>query len=438
LSPRVCDPGARFLDFDDADPTPTPLTKEANLEVLHPRCAGVDVHKDEVTVCARITEGGRVSQDVRSFSTTTSGLLQLAEWLVDHQCTHVAMEATGVYWKPVWHVLEGSFDLVLANAQHIRNVPGRKSDVNDATWIADLLAHGLIRGSFVPPSPVQEIRDLSRTRKQLVRETTQHVQRIQKTLEDANIKVASFISDMLGQSGRAILQALIAGETDPEKLVELTSGRLKASRTTLVEALRGRVTAHHRFLLKLHLDQVDALSTAVREVEARMGDALAPFREEVERLKTMPGVSDIVAQVIAGEVGLDMSRFPTAGHLISWAGLCPKMDESAGKRRSTRVRKGAPWLKTTLVQAAWAAARKKDSYFQAQFLRIKSRRGPKKAILAVASSMLTSAYYMLRDQVDYHDLGADYFGRRDKDKIAKRLVRRLQDLGLQVEIRATG
>ncbi len=336
----------------------------------------------------------------------------------------------------MWHVLEESVELVLANAMHIRHIPGRKSDVNDATWIADLLAHGLLRGSFVPPAPIQELRDLTRTRKQLVREITQHTLRIQKTLETANLKLTGVLTDILGVSGRAILQALVAGETNPDRLAELARGRLKASRADLVAALHGRVTAHHRFLLQLHLAQIDALEGAVRAVEARLGDALAPFRAAVDRLITMPGVSEIVARVLVAEIGVDMTRFPTAGHLISWAGLCPRLDESAGKRRSTRTRPSNPWLKTTLVQGAWAAARKKDGYLRAQFLRLKSRRGPKKAIIAVAASMLTAAYYMLKDGADYRDLGADHFDRRDKAKLAQRLLARLHDLGFNVELRA--
>jgi transposase len=396
----------------------------------------LDVHKDQVTACRRIVDGGKVTQEVQVFATTTSGLLAMAEWLTEAQCTHVVMEATGVYWKPVWHVLEASFELVLANAQHVRNVPGRKSDVSDAMWLADLLAHGLVRGSFVPPTPVQEMRDLTRTRKQLVREIVQHTQRIQKTLEDANIKLDSVISDILGASGRAFLGALIGGETDPEQLAKLAHPRLQVGRRQLVEALRGRVTPHHRFLLQLHLAQIDSLEKAVRDLEARMGEALAPFREHIEHLKTIPGVSDTVAQVIASEVGFDMSRFASAGHLISWAGLCPKMDESAGKRRSTRVRKGAPWLKTTLVTAAWAAVRKKTGYLRTQFLRIKSRRGAKKAILAVAASILTAVYHMLRDHRPYRDLGSDHFDQRDKRQVAKRLLKRLGDLGYQVEVKA--
>jgi transposase len=362
------------------------------MEVLYPRCAGLDGHQQTVVACARIVGEAGVVQDVETFETTTQGLERL-------------------------------------------RVPGRKSDVSDAMWIADLLAHGLIRGSFVPPTPVQELRDLTRTRKQLMREIAQHTQRIQKTLEDANIKITGVISDVLGQSGRALLDALIAGETDPERLVQRTTGRLQAPRSQLVEALRGRVRPHHRFLLKLHLDQIDALRGAVREIEERIGESTEPYRAAVELLDTIPGVNPTAAHVILGEIGYDMARFPTAAHLISWAGLCPRNDESAGKRRSTRVRKGAPWLKATLVQAAWAAARKKGSYLRAQFLRIKARRGPMKAILAVAASMLTAAYHMLRTGAVYDDLGERYFDTRDRVKLVRRLVRRLGDLGVQVELK---
>ena len=403
------------------------------MEVLYPRCAGLDVHKDVVVAAVRCVSEPR-QQEVRSFATTTSGLVALSEWLASQGCTHVAMEATGVYWKPVWHVLEAEFELVLANAQHVRNVPGRKTDVGDAAWIADLLAHGLIRSSFVPPAPIQELRDLTRTRKQLTREISQHSLRLQKILEDANVKVASVLSDVLGRSGRAMLEALIAGESDPERLADLAQGTARKKRDALVEALRGRVTPHHRGLLRLHLRLVDALRAALREVDASLGKALAPIQAAVRQLTTMPGISDIVAHVIVAEIGLDMARFPSPAHLISWAGLCPRNDESAGKRRSTRVRKGAPWLKTTLVTAAWAAVRKKDSYLRAQFLRLKARRGAKKAILAVAASMLTATYFMLRDGVEYQDLGPDHFDRRDRSKVIHRLVRRLRDLGCAVQI----
>lgn len=405
------------------------------MEVLYPRCAGLDVHKDTVVACIRcVTEP--VHREVRTFATTTSDLFELADWLESHGCTHVAMEATGVYWKPVWHILEARFELVLANAQHIRNVPGRKTDVNDAMWIADLLAHGLIRGSFVPPARIQELRDLTRTRKQLVREISQHTLRIHKVLEDANLKVASVLSSVLGTSGRAMLAAIVAGQDNPEHLADLAVGTARRKRVELIEALRGRTTDHHRAMLKLHLGLIAALESALAELDGAAGKLLAPIQERAALLTTMPGVSDIVAQVIVAEIGVDMSRFPTAGHLVSWAGLCPRNDESAGKRRSTRVRKSGTWLKTTLVTAAWAAARKKDSYLRAQFLRIKSRRGAKKAILAVAASMLTAAYHMLRDGIEYRDLGPLHFDHRDEAKTVRRLVRRLSDLGYDVEIRA--
>jgi transposase len=404
------------------------------MDVVYSRCAGLDVHQKTVVVCARVADGARVQREVHTFGTTTGELLALAEWLAARALTHVAMESTGVYWKPVWHVLEGQCELVLANAMHIRNIPGRKSDVNDATWIADLLAHGLIRGSFVPPAPIQELRDLTRTRKQLVREIGRHTLRLQKTLEDANLKLTGLLSDVLGKSGRAILAALVAGESDPARLATLAGGRLKATRAELVAALHGRVTAHHRFMLQLHLTQIAALEAAVQELDARLEAALAPFRPVVDRLITIPGVSQVVARVLVAEIGPDLSRFPTAGHLVSWAGLCPRLHESAGKRLSTRVRPGTPWLKTTLVQAAWAAVRTKGSYLQAQFLRLKNRRGPKKAIIAVAASMLTAVYYMLTRAVPYHDLGAAHFERRDHAKLAQRLVRRLRDLGFTVTL----
>lgn len=402
------------------------------MDILHPRCAGLDVHKDTIVACVRCVSAP-VHHEVRSFASTTSGLLALSDWLGEHRVTHVAMEATGVYWKPVWHILEAHFELVLANAQHIRNVPGRKTDVNDAMWIADLLAHGLIRASFVPPVATQELRDLTRTRKQLVREVAQHSLRIQKVLEDANLKLGSVLSNVLGTSGRNMLTAIIAGEADPERLAALAQGRARRKTSELREALRGRITAHHRTLLKLHLDVIDALEHTLAELDAEVGKALAPIRQCVRLLTTMPGISDVTAQVILAEVGADMTRFPDAAHLISWAGLCPRNDESAGKRRSTRVRKGGTWLKTSLVSAAWAAVRVQSSYLHAQFLRIKARRGPKKAILAVAASMLTAVWHMLRDGVEYADLGRDYFSRHDTTKTIQRLLKRLNDLGCHLQ-----
>ena len=405
------------------------------MEVLYLRCAGLDVHQKTVVACARTAAGTAVQQDVRTFGTATGELLALGDWLTAHGCTHVVMESTGVYWKPVWHVLEGQFALVLANAMQTRAVPGRKTDVNDAMWLADLLAHGLVRASFVPPAPIHELRDLTRTRKQLVREIAQHTLRVQKVLEDANLKLTSVLSDVLGVSGRAILAALIRGERDPERLADLLQGHLRARRADVVAALHGRVTPHHGFLLQLHLTQVDGLEAAVRGLEARLGEMLAPFHDAVERLLTIPGVGPTVARVLVAEIGVDMTRFPTSGNLISWAGLCPRSDESAGKRRSTRVRRGTPWLKTALVQAAWAGVRTKDTYLHAQFLRLKARRGSKKAILAVAASMLTAAYYMLRDGTTYVDLGAAHFDRRSQAQITRRLIRRLENFGLVVEVR---
>jgi len=342
------------------------------------------------------------------------------------------MESTGVYWKPVWHVLEGRFELVLANAMQVRNMPGRKSDVNDATWIAELLAHGLIRPSFVPPAPVQQLRDLTRTRKQLVREIARHTLRVQKVLEDANVKLTTVASNVVGVSGRAVLCAIVDGESNPERLADLTQGRLKASREQIVEALRGTLTEHHRFMIKLHLEQIEQLERAVRDVEARAG--AGPFRAAIELLSTIPGVSETTATVIVAEIGDDMTRFPSAGHLVSWAGLCPRLDESAGKRLSNRTRRGAPWLKTVLVQAAWAASNKRNSYFRARFLRLKARRGPKKAVVAVASSMLVAAYHMLKTGAVYQDLGADHFDRLDRHKATDRLVRRLTALGYRVRL----
>jgi transposase len=405
------------------------------MEVLYPHCAGLDVHKETVVACARHMVNGTVTREVRTFGTTTKDLLVLSEWLASHGCTHVAMEATGVYWKPVWHILsDGDFTLVLANAKHVKNVPGRKTDVNDATWLADLMAHGLIRGSFVPDAQTQELRGLLRTRKQFVRERSSHVQRLQKTLEDANIKLDSVISDILGLSGRAMIEALIAGETDPDALAALAHRRIKAPPPVLREALRGRVTNHHRFLLQLHLDHIKGLDTAIDAIDREVDTQIEPFRIAVLLLTTIPGVNDLGAQVIRAEIGGDMSRFPNDANLLSWAGFCPQSDESAGKRRSNRMRKGAPWLKTTLIQCAWAATRKNGSYFQAQFRRLRARRGAKKAICAVAASILTTAYHMLKDGTVYHDLGPDHFDRRARTVQTRRLLTRLQNLGYAVHI----
>lgn len=406
------------------------------MDVVHERCAGLDVHKDEVVACARVVTDGHVQRTHDRFPTTTRGLLALADWLAEHRCRVVALEATGVYWKPVWHVLETTVELLLANPAHVRAIPGRKSDLNDATWLADLLAHGLIRGSFVPPPAIQEIRDLTRTRKQLVRQIAQHTLRLQKTLEDANIKIAGVISDLLGMSGRAVLQGLIDGETDPEQLLTRTTGRLQADPDRLRAALEGRLRDHHRFLLQLHLDQITALERGLRTIDDRLGERLRPFEAITTRLRTMPGVSHVVAQTLVAEIGVDMRRFPTPGHLRSWVGLCPRLDESAGKRRSTRIRHGAPWLKTVLVQAAWSAVRNREGYPHAQYQRLRARRGAKKAIVAVAASLLTAAYFILRDDVEYRDLGGRYFDAHNIARAATRLTKRLEALGFRVQLTA--
>jgi transposase len=415
------------------------------MEVIHPRCGGLDVHKETVVACVRLALGDKVTREVRTFETTTSGLLLLLAWLTEMGCTHVAMEATGVYWKPVWNILsDGDFELVLANAAHIKNVPGRKTDVSDAAWIADLLAHGLIRSSFVPDQEIQEMRELMRTRKQLGRQQSSHVQRLQKTLECANIKLDSVITDIVGKSGRAMIQALIAGETDPIKLAALADRRIKASPQELREALRGRVTDHHRFLLHLHLQHIEFADAAILDIDRNVAALIARMDQEVEAgrafqtlialLITIPGIDVLAARAILAEIGPDMSRFPTAGHLVSWGGLCPRNDESAGKRRSTRLRKGDRWLKTLLVQCAWAAKRKKNSYFNAQFHRITGRRGPKKAACAVAASLLTTIYHMLKDGTPFQDLGADHFDRRSKEVRAKRLISQLAKLGFDAKL----
>ena len=409
--------------------------EEGTMELQHARCCGLDVHKNSVVACLRLVSDGKITTEVRTFGTTTAELFRLSEWLASNECTHVAMEATGVYWKPVWHILDdGEFALVLANAAHVKNVPGRKTDVNDAMWLAELLAHGLIRASFVPDPQTQEMRTLLRTRKQFTRENSRQVQRVQKTLEDANIKLDSVLSDVMGKSGRAMIEALIAGETNPVKLASLADRRVKASQDELRESLRGRVTKHHRFLLRLHIDQIDALDAAIAKIDAEVQADLAPFRAAVEQVISIPGIKEIGAEVILSEIGIDMSRFPSAAHLISWACICPRNDESAGKRRSNRVRRGSVWLKTTVVQCAWAAVKKKDSYLQAQFFRIRARRGDRKAILAVAASMLTAIYHMLKDGTMYQDLGRNYFDRRSNEVQKQRLVKRLAELGYAAEL----
>jgi transposase len=367
---------ACFLGFCIGEaPLPARCDEEAMMDVIHDRVAGLDVHKDTVVACVRAMSGNRATRECRTFATTTEGLLALLAWLDLSRCAVVAMEATGVYWLPVWKILSaGEFELVLANAAHIKAVPGRKTDLNDAMWIADLAAHGLIEASFVPDDERHGLRTLTRTRKQLVREQTRHVQRIQKTLTEANIRLDSALSDIMGLSGRRMIEAMIKGVRDPKQLAALASRGVKATEKELHEALHGRLTDHHRFLLELHLGQWDALSASIKAVDAEVDARVARMdREEradkarfsnaIRRLESIPGVSKVSALAILSEIGVDMSRFERAGHLIAWAGLCPSQNESAGKRKQTRLRKGAPWLKTMLVQCAWAAKRATNSYW---------------------------------------------------------------------------
>jgi len=421
------------------------------MEVMHERVAGLDVHKATIVACVRIQSGRQVKRECRTFSTTTDDLQALLRWLTEQRCSHVAMEATGVYWIPVWKILsDGDFDLVVANAAHVKNVPGRKTDLNDAMWLADLMACGLVNASFVPEEPLQDLRSLMRSRKQLGREQTRHVQRIHKALIEANIRLDQVLSDIMGASGRRIIEAMIAGVRDPDRLAALASKQVKATAQELRDALHGRLTDHHRFLLKLHLGQYDALEAAIRDIDVEVdaqitrldqqlnaagrGAKAVPFRDLIKLLCTVPGVSVLAAIMILAEIGRDMSRFPTAGHLISWTGLCPGQHESAGKRKSTRLRKGNPWLKVTMVQCGWAAKRKKDSYYRAQFFRIQSRRGPQKAICAVSASILTAVYHILKDGTEHRDLGADYFKRRSAEAQTKRLVAQLSKLGYEVKL----
>lgn len=407
------------------------------MDVLYPRCAGLDVHKKTVVAAARLVEDGKVRVEVHTFETTTAGLMALTEWLSGHGVTSVAMEATGVYWKPVWHILStaGSFELVLANALHVKAVAGRKRDVSDAAWLADLQAHGLIQGSFVPPREVAELRSLVRTRKQLVRERSSHTQRIQKTLEEANIKLDSVISDVLGQSGRAMLEAIIAGESNPERLAALANARIKASPETLVRALDGRPTEVHRVLLRLHLDQIDAIDRSIAAIDRHVEARLDPFRTALEQIVTVPGMGRCSTTAVLGEIGIDMSRFPSEGQFLSWACLVPRNDESAGKRRSSRLRPGANWLKTMMVQCAWAAVRRSGCKFAALFNRLKPKRGARRAICAVAAEMLRTIYHMLKNGTLYEEHRVEPRHHATRQAQARRLIRRLARIGFAAEIK---
>jgi transposase len=372
------------------------------MNVLYPCCAGLDVHKKTVVACVRrISPGGQVDQEVRTFATMTADLLALGDWLAERGVKRVAMESTGVYWKPVYYLLEDRFEVMLVNAQHIKQVPGRKTDVKDCQWIAELLQYGLLRPSFVPPRAIRELRDLTRQRTQLIADRARAVNRVQKVLEDANIKLASVASDVLGVSGRAMIRSLIAGDNDPTQLAKLARGRLRSKIPALEQALQGRVNEHHRFLLTMLLDQIEFLERLIGRLDAQVAERVAPFSDAVGHLDTIPGVDQRAVEVILAEVGPDMTKFPTSGHLCSWAGMCPGNNESAGKRRTGRTTPGSRWLRSVLVQAAWAASHTKKTSFAAAYRQWARRRGKKRALVALGHKILVVVYELLTHQVDY-------------------------------------
>ena len=405
------------------------------MEVVYPRCWGLDIHKKLVVACV-ITPGDDSAprKEVRSFATMTDDLLTLGDWLAERGVTHVAMESTGVYWQPIYNLLEDRFELLLVNAQHIKAVPGRKTDVRDCEWIADLLRHGLLRASFVPNREQRELRDLSRYRTALVQERSAEVNRLQKSLEGANIKLAAVATDIMGKSGREILAELVAGSADAVALAQLAKGRLRETIPQLERALAGRVGPHQRFLVAQHLGHIDYLDEAIARLSAEIAERLRPLEDELARLDEIPGVGRTAAEVILAELGTDMRRFPTERHAASWAAMCPGNHESAGKRRSGKTRKGNRHLRAALTEAAQAAGRTKDTYLGAQYRRLAARRGKKRAALAVGHSILIIAYHLLEEGTSYRDLGGDYFDRRDPRALEHRLVQRLEALGNKVTL----
>lgn len=404
------------------------------MEAIHSRGAGLDVHKKTVVACV-ITPGskGGWQREIRTFTTMTRQLLELSDWLSTHGCTHVAMESTGEYWKPIFNILEANFEVMLVNAQHIKAVPGRKTDVKDAQWIAELLQHGLLRPSFIPPLPQRQLRDLTRHRTSFIRERVNLVNRIQKVLEGANIKLASVASDVMGVSGRAMLNAIVAGETDPGVMADLAKGRLCNKRDQLVEALEGRVQPHQRFILAELLCQLDYLEQTIGRFDDEVLKYCQPFTTVIELLDTIPGVGRQTAEMLVSEIGVDMSRFPSAAHLAAWAGLAPGNYESAGKRLAGKTRKGNQTLRSGLMQSAHVASRSR-TYLAAQYRRIATRRGKKRATMAVAHSILVIAYHVIQRQEPYRELGAQYFDQQRPEATAKRLVKRLETLGYQVSV----
>jgi transposase len=405
------------------------------MEVLYERCCGLDVHQATVVACVRRPgDRRRRTSEVRTFATMTAELVDLADWLTAEGVTHVAMESTGVFWKPVFNILEGAFEVVLVNAQHIKAVPGRKTDVRDCEWIAQLLEHGLLRPSFIPPAPIRELRDLTRHRTGLVRQRASEANRVQKLLEAANIKLKLVVTDVLGASGRAILRALIRGERDASVLAELAKGSLRRKRARLAQALQGRVSAHHVLLLEEVLAHIEYLEGAIARLDHHIGEAIAPHLDHVVHLQSIPGVDRDAAETIIAEIGADMSRFPTAAHLASWVGICPGNYESAGKRQRGTTRKGNRWLKTLLVECGWGAGRARRTYLGAQYARLSRRRGKKKAAMAVGHSIVVAAYHIIRDGVPYRDLGPDHFDRLASQRLTRHYVHRLEELGHRVSI----
>ena len=399
------------------------------MEVLNARCCGLDVHKESISACVLVVEPGQRSKQMRRVGTTTGEILELSDWLRQMRVTHVAMESTGVYWKPIWNLLEGSFELLLINAQHIKQVPGRKTDTKDAEWIAELLQHGLLRSSFVPDREQRDLRDLTRYRARLSDDCGRVAARVEKVLEDANIKLAAVASDVLGASGRAMLRAMIAGEEDAERLADLAKLRLRQKLPELRTALVGRVRDHHRFLLQQLLDELEFLERMRAAVEQRFGEQMRPFESAVTLWKTIPGISDVTAWSLVAEIGVRSQQFASGQHLASWAGMCPGNNESAGKRHSGTTRKGNRWLRRTLNQAAWAVSRSKGSYLAARYRRLATRRGKKRAIVAIGHKLLVIAYTLLQRGCSYRDLGGDYFDRLHADGLLRSLVRRIERLG---------
>jgi transposase len=405
------------------------------MEVLINCCAGLDVHKDSVEACVRQLQAeSKLQQPTRHWGTTTRELMAMAEWLRAEGVTHVAMESTGVYWKPIFNVLESEFEVLLVNARSIKHVPGRKTDVADCQWIAQLLQHGLLKGSFIPPRWQRELRDLTRQRAQVIGEHSRITNRIQKVLEDANVKLSSVASDVVGVSGRRMLEAMMAGTSDPKQLADLAQRRLREKIPQLEEALCGRLTAHHRWMLRLLWDQLLASEQFITRLDQRIAELTRPQQPVLEKLDAIPGIDRRVAEVLMAEIGPDMSPFPSDAHLASWAGLCPGNDESAGKKRSGKTTKGSRWLRQALVQAAWAASHKKDSYFQAHAQNLMRRRGRKRGLVAVAHSLLLVIYHILQRGSEYRDLGRDFLDRMRSDHLIRFHVKRLQQLGLTVTV----